>query len=436
VLGYYLRLALRSMKRTPVITALMVIAIGLGIGASMTMITVLHVMSGDPLPGRSNTIYYPHLDPRPLGKPGEPEGNGADNFTWLDAQALLKSGPATHQAAMSGASQLLRPERRDLQPFHVSGRYTTPGFFGMFDVPFLQGGPWSEADETTRAQVVVISHSLADKLFGAAPALGRTLRFGDGDFRIIGVTADWQPRPKFYTGESYDMFNGPDQFFMPLHTAVGLKDEVNGDINCWGKTMPDDMLTSPECAWIQVWVQLDDAASASAYLEFLRAYSAEQKKAGRFQRPPDMARLDSLIPWLRKQRLVPADVQLQLWLALGFLLVCMTNIICLLLAKFLRRRHEISVRRALGASRRDIFLQFSIEAALIGVTSGLLGLALTQLGLWGVRQRPDSYARMAHMDLPLLLWTVLLAVGASLLAGIVPAWRASGEPPAALLKSE
>ncbi len=62
--GYYLELVLRSLKRNKVLTALMVLAIALGIGASMTTLTVLHVLSGDPLPGRSSTSYYPQIDPR------------------------------------------------------------------------------------------------------------------------------------------------------------------------------------------------------------------------------------------------------------------------------------------------------------------------------------------------------------------------------------
>ncbi|HET8898145.1 MAG TPA: ABC transporter permease, partial [Rhodanobacteraceae bacterium] len=59
--GYYVDLALRSLKRNKVLTALMVLAIGLGIGASMTMLTVLHAMSGDPLPERSAHLYRPFL---------------------------------------------------------------------------------------------------------------------------------------------------------------------------------------------------------------------------------------------------------------------------------------------------------------------------------------------------------------------------------------
>ena len=64
MLGYYLDLALRSLKRNKVLTSLMVLAIALGIGASMTMITVLHVMTADPIPGRSGKLFYPQLDPQ------------------------------------------------------------------------------------------------------------------------------------------------------------------------------------------------------------------------------------------------------------------------------------------------------------------------------------------------------------------------------------
>jgi putative ABC transport system permease protein len=433
LIAYYLRLATSSLQRTPVITALMVTAIGLGIGASMTMITVLHVMSGDPLPERSADIYYPHLDPLTLD---DPNNDAADNFTWPDVLALLKSSPTTHQAAMSGGSLLVRPERKDLQPFYANGRYTTPGLFDIFGLTSLEGGGWSEADEAARARVVVLSHSFASKLFGETSAVGRTVRFEDTDFRVIGVVADWQPKPMFYTGDSYAMFSDADSYFLPLHTAVELKFGVNGNIDCWANSNYDTMTTSPGCTWLQFWVELKDPAQVAAYTQFLHDYSADQKKTGRFQRPPSNARLDGLMPWLRARHLVPDDVQLQMWLALGFLLVCMTNIVCLLLAKFLRRRKEISVRRALGARRRDIFLQFSVEAALVGLAGGALGLALAQLGLWSVRQRPDDYARLAQMDPLLLLWTVALAVGASLLAGIVPAWRASDAAPAALLKAE
>jgi putative ABC transport system permease protein len=140
--------------------------------------------------------------------------------------------------------------------------------------------------------------------------------------------------------------------------------------------------------------------------------------------------------WLAQLNLVPGDVKLQSWLALGFLLVCMTNIVALLLAKFLRRSGEVSVRRAMGARRRDIFLQFGIESLLIGSLGGVLGIAIAELGLWSIRQRPDDYAKVAQMNLSMLLLTVVIAIVASVLAGLLPAWRASRVAPALQLKTQ
>ena len=61
--GYYFDLALRSFRRNKVLTALMVLAIALGIGASMTTLTVFHILSGDPIPEKSSVLFYPQLDP-------------------------------------------------------------------------------------------------------------------------------------------------------------------------------------------------------------------------------------------------------------------------------------------------------------------------------------------------------------------------------------
>jgi len=132
---------------------------------------------------------------------------------------------------------------------------------------------------------------------------------------------------------------------------------------------------------------------------------------------------------------VPNDARLQTWVALGFLLVCLLNTIGLLLTKFLRRSPEIGVRRALGASKRSIFTQLLIEAGMIGIAGGLLGLLLAWLGLWAVRHQPTSYAELAHLDLPMLAGTFGLAVVSSLLAGLLPAWRGCQVTPALQLKS-
>ncbi|MGA9332966.1 MAG: ABC transporter permease [Rudaea sp.] len=437
MLGYYLGLALRSLRRTPVLTGLMVLAIGLGIGASMTMLTVLHVMSGDPLPQRSAHLYRPYLDPLPLKfSTVAIAADPRNNLTWPDAMALMKAQRGLRQAAMSGGSLLVWPQRTDLHPFYVDGHYTTPDFFAMFGVPFVAGSGWTDAEEAANADVVVLVQSFAQKLFGNANAIGRRVRLGDNDYRVVGVAQDWAPAPMFYAeDDASQQYSDGDKFFLPLSVAVERKLSRNGNVSGWGQDGAPDKFRDAQTSWLQFWVQLDTAAQARAYRQFLIDYSAEQKVLGRFERPAANAKLFSLMGWLRHMNLVPDDVRMQFWLAIGFLGVCMLNIVALLLAKFLRRSGEISVRRALGATRRDIFVQFGSESALIGGIGGLLGLLIAEFGLWSVRWRPDAYAHLAHMDLPMLCGTVVLAVMVSILAGLLPAWRACGVAPALQLKT-
>jgi putative ABC transport system permease protein len=432
--GYYLDLALRSLKRNKSLTALMVLAIALGIGASMTMLTVLHVLSGDPLPGKSALIYYPQIDPQDL-KGMQPNKEPPEQVTLIDGLNLLHAGRADHQALMSGGSVPLDPQKADLDPFYVEARYTTPDFFPMFDAPFLFGHAWTEADGEAKVREVVIARSLNDKLFGGADSVGRIVRMAGVDWRIVGVLDKWRPNPHFYdlnTG-SYDY---GEQVFLPLQTMLDLRLDRNGSTDCWGNGGGGvgNILPSDDCVWLQFWVQLDTPTKAAAYKEFLVHYSQEQKALGRFQRAPNV-RLRNLMQWLDYQMVVPGDVRLQTGLAFGFLLVCLVNTVGLMLAKFMRRAAELGVRRALGASKRALFAQLLIESGVVGLVGGVGGLLLALFGLWLVRQRPSDYAALAHLDLSMLFITFALAVGATLLAGLLPAWRACQVAPALQLKS-
>lgn len=433
---YYMQLAVHSLWRHRTMTGLMVLAIGLGIGASMTMLTVLRVMGADPMPGRSGHLYRPYLDPLPADYKGS--GLGPDpsiNLTWPDAMALLHADKAAQQAAMAGTSLLVTPARAGMRSREEQGRMTTHGFFDLFGLRFVQGAPWSANDDAQAAQVAVLSQSLARRLYGGADPVGRTVRLGEHDFRVVGVIQDWAPRPMFYVDAAAQRFRGADAFFVPLSAGMALDLDVDGNVSSWGSGSGSDPRHSGNESWLQFWVRLDTPAQADAYRRFLHNYAAEQKAAGRFGRPPSRAHLYSLMGWLAARDIVPGDVRLQTLLALAFFGVCLLNIVALLLAKYLRRSAEISVRRALGARRRDIFAQFCAESALIGATGGLLGLAVAGFGLWSVRQRPDDYAHLARMDLPMLLATLAAAIAASVLAGVLPAWRASHVAPALQLKS-
>jgi putative ABC transport system permease protein len=427
---YYLDLARRSFLRHRVLTLLMVVAIALGIGTSMTTLTVLHVLSRDPLPGKSERIYAVQLDAsiHPAGR--EPD----TQLTRYDAEALLAARRASRQALMSGGAAALEPERAELRPFSVDARYTSADFFALFDVPFAEGGPWSDADDAARARVVVISKELEEKLFGTGKGLGQSVRLDQHELVVIGVLRHWRPAPRFYD-LAQGAYESAEQVFLPFSTSRELQLGVSGNISCWANPGPDPLALAASCSWIQFWVQLDSGQEAAAYRDFLLSYSEEQRRAGRFAQLPHV-QLRNVMEWLDFRRAVPSDVRLQVWLALGFLAVCLLDTVGLLLAKFLRRSAEIGVRRALGASRRAIFSQFLVEAASIGLAGGVLGLGLAWLGLWAVRQQPVDYAPLAQLDLAMLVTSLALALAASLLAGVLPAWRAGQVAPALQLKSQ
>lgn len=427
--AYYLQLALRSLKRNRALTAMMVLAIGLGIGASMTMITVLHVMSGDPLPGRSATLYVPILEVKPASAS---DGTLPDGFTWPDAMHLLRAQRANGQAAMASGVAIVQMPNADMPAFGAEGQYVTPEFFAMFGASFEAGAAWTVQQGKAHLPVVVLNAKFARKLFGDQSALGQTVRLNGIDFRVLGVLDAWHPQPAFYHQPGQDVFGDLDQFYLPLSTALARDMHINGHLSCWGQTR--DPFHSDQCTWVQFWVQLGSPAEVAGYQRFLDGYVAVQRDRGRAPQGAS-AQLYGMLDWLARQHLVPRSVTMQLWLALGFLLVCMLSVVALLLAKFMRRSGDISVRRAMGAQRRSIFLQFGIEAGLIGAAGGLLGLTIAQLGLWSVRSRPAGYAQLAQMDVSMLAATIVFAVVASVLAGLLPAWQACRVPPALQLKT-
>ncbi|MBD8880581.1 ABC transporter permease [Rhodanobacter sp. 7MK24] len=437
MLGYYLDLAWRSLKRNRVLTALMVLAIALGIGASMTMITVLHVMTADPIPGRSGQLFYPQVDPRPMDSDNTTP-DPPDQLTWIDAMNLLHASEGVHKVAMSGGRVTVIPPQGASHAFFVPLRSTTADFFPMFDVPFVDGSGWTARDDEQRSRVAVIARDLADKLYGTPHAVGRMLQLGKYAFRVVGVIDQWNPSPHFYDLGMGNYTNQPEQVYLPLHAGLDLKLSTYNSITCWGGGyFPDDndMRKATACGWMTLWVELDTPAQVAAYREFLVNYSEQQKALGRFARSPN-TRLRDVMAWLDYNHVLPGSVQLQTLLALGFLLVCLVNTVAMLLVKFLRRGGELSVRRAMGASKRAVFAQLLVEASLVGAAGGVAGLLLAALGLWIVRQQPVEYAALAHMDGAMLGATIALAVCATLLAALFPAWRACRIVPARLLKTQ
>ncbi|AND71192.1 ABC transporter ATP-binding protein [Dyella thiooxydans] len=437
---YYFDLALRSLKRNKVLTALMVLAIAVGIGASMTTLTVMHVLSGDPLPGTSSRIFYAQVDNDPM--PGDRHVEPPDMMDYQSAMDLWNAKRADRQALVVNpfpekvsAPDVSRP------PLMVQMLSTTSDFFPMFGVPLEYGSGWTPDDDRKRARVVVISSDLNDKLFDGGNSVGRTLVLNKHAVRIVGVLKPWRPSPPFYdvrggryaNGDTASFYGKPEGLFLPISASLEMNDGDFQQFNCWSMPPKPGHLVNAPCNWMGLWVQLDSPAKVAAYRGFLAHYAREQKGLGRIQFTE--TRLRDLMQWLAFNRVVPRDVKLKMWLAFAFLAICLFNTVGLLLAKFLRRGGEIGVRRALGASRRAVFAQCLTEAGLIGFIGGFFGWLLALLGLWLVRHQQAPYSDLVHLDLSMFAVTFVLAIAVSLLAGAMPALRASQISPALQLKT-
>jgi putative ABC transport system permease protein len=434
---YYLKLAVLSSAKNPILSALMVAAIAIGIGACMTIVNIDYVMGGNPIPHRSDVLYHVQLDNWDPISPAREPNDPPDQVTYLDGSALLKAAKARRQVLSNRAGRVLQPADPEIRPFEVMARTTTADFFPMFDVPFVYGQGWDKAADDNLEQVVVLGKEVNEQVFGGENSVGRTIVLNGETFRVTGVIDKWEPIPRFY-----DVSNGPfeevEDLFFPFSIAIENELGNSGNTNCWKPSEGGwDAFLNSECVWMQVWVELHGEKEKQEYMAFLDAYVESQRELGRFPRPLNN-RLYNVTEWMEYEEVVAEDVQVLLGLAVLFLIVCLLNTIGLLLAKIMRRSGDISLRRALGASRGTVFLQYIVEAGLIGLTGGVFGVLLTWLGLKGIEVlygQFDFIGNLVRMDWLMILTAVILAIISALGAALYPTWRACRIHPASQLKS-
>jgi putative ABC transport system permease protein len=433
---YYLALALRKLRQNVVLTLLMIAAIAVGIGASMTVLAVLRTLAADPIPAKSSQLFVPLVDNWGTARIGNFGFERRDLISYRDAQAWLQARQGARQTVSYPVSFTVLPAIGDLLPFDQTGRAATSDFFAMFNVPFKAGHAWGPADDEARANVAVIDSALAERLFPHGDAVGQTINLEQQDYRIVGVIADWHVVPRFYdvSGGPFDL---PENIFVPFSTAIARQMPSAGNNACNGEaTSGWQGHLNSECVWLAYWVQLSSAQSVRDYQQYLSNYAADQKRSGRFQWDARTALFD-VKAWLIREKVVPDEMRVSALVAGGFLLVCLVNSVGLMLARLSGRAAELGVRRALGASKADIFIQCLVEAGVIGLAGGVLGLALTQLGL--ILERgvlSEEIARVAYLDPGAVGMTFVLSVLATLCSGLYPSWRASRVQPAWQLKAQ
>lgn len=223
---------------------------------------------------------------------------------------------------------------------------------------------------------------------------------------------------------------------LPLATAIRHETPHNGSMSCSSNRESGwQGLLRSECTWLQFFFETKSASERGELQSWLNNYADDQRKLGRLKRHAPN-RLYDVMEWLEYRKVVDNDSRLAAWLAFGFLALCLVNTIGLLLAKFSVRASEVGIRRALGASRAEIFQQFLTETAVVGLAGGLLGLLLAFGALAIIGMQSKEMQVVAHMDLPMLALTFVLALLSAVLAGLIPTWRACKITPAIQLKSQ
>ena len=433
--AYYLDLALRSLKRSPGLTALMVLSIGIGVALAMSTWSLVQMMSRDPIPEKSAQLFVPTID---MWGPSARSSSSVDNeppdmLDYATAMALMHDHRARFQSPAYWFSSSLVPTSRGTHPFKADGFAVSGELFPMLDVPFLYGSGWSGADDARRAQVVVISGALNHKVFGGGNSVGKTLNMDGHDYRVVGVLGHWNPQPVYYDVPAFGGFmTQPIGLFLPFNTAIAAGIPHNGETDCTASPAQSGFvgLLHSSCVWISYMVQLDSAQAVGPYRNYLEGFARQQ-----FSWPPNI-RLRGLMAWLDYLQVVPGSIQILRLVGLGLLVVCLVDTVGLMLAKFLRRSGEIGVRRALGAPRRAIYAQFLTEGAVIGVAGGVLGLLLTWFAMLWLRARfPENWSALTGVDARLLGVTLAVAIIATLLAALYPTFRAAQVQPAWQLKS-
>jgi len=135
MLGFYFRIAFKSLKRNPIITGLLVGAVGLGIGVSTTFITAHHIFSMDPIPHKSDRLFYVEMDnwdPNRGWNDDDPESL-PNQVTYRDMIGLMESDIPTYQGGSFKASLYIYPDPDVGRPYKVISRMCFSDFFKLFE---------------------------------------------------------------------------------------------------------------------------------------------------------------------------------------------------------------------------------------------------------------------------------------------------------------
>ena len=403
ILGAF-RLALSAIARNTTRAVLTVLGILIGITAVIIVAALAESTSSavaDKIDSMSANALYVWPQPvqasgakaRFVGRLTENDGraiareavSAVNVAPWLVTQGQVVYGDKNWSTTIAGVTL----------PYYQVRRFT-----------IARGENWTESDELLKTKVCVIGQTVATNLFGTDDPIGRTIRIGRSPYRVIGLLT---PRGSGTFGEDQD-----DRVMMPigsyrarvLHTSPGRVDEL--------------MISAAS-------EQTVDRAKAQIQSILRQRHHIEPGGRDDFEirTQADMrATTDAILGTLSLLGIAVAAISL---------LVGGVGVMNIMLVSVAERTREIGIRMSIGARERDILVQFLVEAVVLTLIGGLLGILVGAAGAFGIGRALD----LAMVPSPrAIAVAVATSVFIGTIFGFLPAWRAAKLDPIAALRVE